>query len=244
MAKQSSPRSQSDHQTTSDKPESESRWERVRRLVFRIVAWMVAIPFITFIATVGLFGLINPPITTPMALHYIKYRAVSQQSVALDLLPRHLPLAFMAAEDSEYCHHWGFNLVSLSKSDVGGGASISQQTARNLFLGQSSGGTLFRLLESFVTGALELILSKRRIMELYLNTRQYHDGVFGVAAAARQHFDTDPIEFSEEESALLAVQFHSVEKEWSDAQIRQRRVAILEVAQQLGKDGRASCIEG
>lgn len=122
-----------------------------------------------------------------------------------------LALAVVAAEDQRFPHHHGFDLVELRNAlgdylDTGklrGASTISQQLAKNLFLW--SGRTPIRKgLEAWFTGLLELLLPKRRILELYLNFAQFGPDTYGVGAASRRFFATPAARVSREQASLMA----------------------------------------
>lgn len=126
-------------------------------------------------------------------------------------LGSHIPAMAVAAEDQKFPEHFGFDVQSI-KSAVAearaggrlrGASTISQQVAKNLFLwsGQS---WLRKGLEAYFTLAIEVLWSKRRILEVYLNIAEFEDGVYGVGAAARRIFNKSPGELTREEAALLA----------------------------------------
>lgn len=120
-------------------------------------------------------------------------------------------LAVVAAEDQKFAEHFGFDVESITKSletaDAGGNlrgaSSISQQVAKNLYLwpGRSF---LRKGLEAWLTLFLEGCLSKRRILEIYLNIAEFGPGIYGVEAASRYFFDKRAAEASDMEAALLA----------------------------------------
>jgi monofunctional biosynthetic peptidoglycan transglycosylase len=123
----------------------------------------------------------------------------------------HVALAVIAAEDQRFLDHGGFDLDSLrdawQKAQRGGalrGAStISQQVSKNLFLWP--GRSFVRKgLEAYLTVALELLWSKRRILEVYLNIAEFGEGVFGIGAASERFFAKVPAAITEAEAALLA----------------------------------------
>jgi monofunctional biosynthetic peptidoglycan transglycosylase len=113
----------------------------------------------------------------------------------------------VAAEDANFCAHWGFDMVEIRKVIASGssrGAStLTQQTAKNVFLWQGRSWPR-KLLETAYTPMIEALWSKRRIVEVYLNLAEFGPGVFGVAAAAKHHFGTTPDKLSARQAAALA----------------------------------------
>jgi monofunctional biosynthetic peptidoglycan transglycosylase len=126
-------------------------------------------------------------------------------------LPAHVPLAVIAAEDQRFPLHGGFDWQSIQEAvneyrqgrRLRGASTISQQTAKNLFLWH--GRSLSRkLLEAGFTLAIEALWPKARILEVYLNLAEWGPGVFGIDSAARYHFGITARELSREQAALLA----------------------------------------
>ena len=137
----------------------------------------------------------------------LRYRWVAYKSISV-----HLKRAVIAAEDAKFLQHDGFDWDGIRKAYeknvregevVAGGSTISQQLAKNLFL---SGERAFwrKAQEAAITVMLELILDKRRILELYLNVIEWGDGVFGAEAASRYHFGVSAAQLSAEQAARLA----------------------------------------
>jgi len=124
----------------------------------------------------------------------------------------HLKRAVVAAEDQKFLDHEGFDLEEMEKAyelnkrrgRVRRGAStISQQLAKNLFL-SARRSYVRKAEEAVITGMIELLLSKRRILEIYLNVIEWGNGVYGADAAARHYFGTSAASLDAEQSARLA----------------------------------------
>lgn len=142
-----------------------------------------------------------------------RWRGDAARSVWLDWreIPPELALAVVAAEDQRFPRHSGFDLVEIRKAletalhggRMRGASTISQQLAKNLFLwpGRSF---LRKGLEAWFTVLLELMWSKQRILEVYLNIAQFGDGFYGVALASREYFNKVPAALSRHEMSLLA----------------------------------------
>lgn len=159
-------------------------------------------------------------------------------------LPDDLKIAVIAGEDQKFAEHWGFDVdaiqAALDHNERGGslrGAStISQQVAKNLFLwpGRS---WLRKGLEVWFTGLLELLWPKQRILEVYLNSVEWGDGVFGAEAAARKHFGIGAPYLSGRQSSLLAAVLPNPLK-WSpsrpSAYVNRRANWIHQQMRQLG----------
>ena len=180
----------------------------------------------TAVAVVALLGLSLPIvlvlpfrwIAPPTSAFMLRYMVEADDDSRLrhrwtdwDQISPHVAVAVIAAEDQRFLDHRGFDVESiqdaLADADGGGrlrGAStISQQVAKNLFLWP--GRNLVRKgLEAYGTVFLELLWSKRRILEVYLNVAEFGDGVFGIGAASEQFFSTVPAHLAADQAALLA----------------------------------------
>lgn len=136
----------------------------------------------------------------------LKYHWVPLQEIAPAL-----PIAMIASEDQKFPTHHGFDVQAiesaLDEADEGerlrGASTISQQTAKNLFLW---GGRSFvrKGLEAYFTVLLEITWPKRRILEVYVNIAEFGDGVYGADAAAREYFRKPPAQLSSRDAAILA----------------------------------------
>lgn len=124
-----------------------------------------------------------------------------------------LPLAVVAAEDAHFMDHWGFDIDAMWKAfksnqrrtgkPIKGGSTISQQTAKNVFLWQ--GRTYFRkILEAYFTLLIEVFWSKERILEVYLNVIEMGDGLYGAEAASQKYFHKPASQLTRSEAAAIA----------------------------------------
>ena len=140
------------------------------------------------------------------ARNVIRHRWIGWESISTPMR-----LAVVAAEDQKFPHHWGFDFDSIAdavqhqgaKGRLRGASTITQQVARNLFLwpGRSY---VRKGLEAYFTVLLELLWSKRRILEVYLNIAEFGDGTYGVFAASQTFFGKRPSELQRQDAALLA----------------------------------------
>jgi monofunctional biosynthetic peptidoglycan transglycosylase len=137
----------------------------------------------------------------------LKYRWVPYERIS-----EHLKRAVVAAEDARFLDHEGFDWEAIQKAMqknekrgklVAGASTISQQLAKNLFL-SGSRSWLRKGQEAIITWMMERTLSKRRILELYLNLAEWGEGVFGAEAAARHHFDVPAAALGPEQAVWLA----------------------------------------
>jgi membrane peptidoglycan carboxypeptidase len=118
----------------------------------------------------------------------IRLGSVERDWTPIDDISDHLQRAVVAAEDANFCLHWGFDMAAIRAAiDAGaarGGSTISQQTVKNAFLWHGR-SWLRKALEAAITPLMEAIWSKRRILEVYLNVAEFDEGIFGAQAAAR-----------------------------------------------------------
>jgi monofunctional glycosyltransferase len=171
--------------------------------------WLITLPDVSRLATS------NPSSTALMqARTKTQARPFKPQWtwVPISRISRHLQRAVIAAEDASFYRHEGFDWKGIREAAAKdlesgrmqkGGSTITQQLAKNLYL--SSEKTLLRKAnEALITRSLERHLSKKRILEIYLNVVEWGHGVYGAEAAARHHFHKSAKDLTAEESALLA----------------------------------------
>jgi monofunctional glycosyltransferase len=161
------------------------------------------------------FAIVDPPRSTLMLWRSLDGHQVRQNWVSLDEISPSLVQAVVASEDARFCEHSGIDWRELRRAvarverhggnvdGVRGASTISMQVVKNLLLwpGRS---VLRKGIEMAVTPLMELIWSKRRILEVYLNIAEWGAGIFGAEAAARKYFGKTAAELSRNEAALLA----------------------------------------
>jgi monofunctional biosynthetic peptidoglycan transglycosylase len=152
------------------------------------------------------------PVSTPMLWRWLTGARVERIRTPLDQIGPVLPRTVIASEDGKFCTHHGVDLGELRAafqesddlSDMRGGSTISQQTAKNLFLWQGR-SVVRKALELPLAMWLDLVLGKRRMMEIYLNVAEWGpNGEFGAEAGARRAFGKRTQNLSPGEAALLA----------------------------------------
>jgi monofunctional glycosyltransferase len=179
-----------------------------------VLGWIfkVVLAFLVFSALwVLAYRFINPPITMTMIGDIIDGRGATQDWMPIERIDRDMVRAVIAAEDSKFCQHNGFDLQAIEQAmqrnasggRIRGGSTISQQTAKNAFLWQ--GGGYFRKgLEVWFTLLMEQMWPKHRIMEVYLNIAETGIGTYGVNAGAQRYFGRDASALSATEAARIA----------------------------------------
>jgi monofunctional biosynthetic peptidoglycan transglycosylase len=136
---------------------------------------------------------------------------VHHKWVALDEMSRYMPVAVMASEDQQFLHHHGFDFGAIQDAAVDrlkgrarrGGSTISQQTVKNVFLWPSR-SWIRKGFEAYFTVLIELLWSKERIMEVYLNSIEMGTDIYGVEAVAKQNFGCSALELRRGDCALIA----------------------------------------
>ena len=191
----------------------------VIRKILKIIRWAIALFFVSSILIVVAYRFI-PVFATP--LMFIRcYEQIKKGEnlklhhhwITIDNMSIYMPVAVIASEDQRFMEHHGFDYkaiqqaakenLSKNKKRVRGGSTISQQTAKNVFLwpGRS---WVRKGLEAYFTFLIELMWSKQRIMEVYLNSIEMGTGIYGIDAVAEQHFNTIAKELTRSECALIA----------------------------------------
>jgi monofunctional biosynthetic peptidoglycan transglycosylase len=165
--------------------------------------------------------------------------------VSMDEISPWMGLAVIAAEDQKFPDHWGFDMSAIEKAlshnerhetRIRGASTLSQQTAKNLFLWDGR-SWLRKGLEAGLTVGIETVWTKRRILTVYLNIAEFGEGVFGVEAAAQRYFHKPASRLTMSEAALLAAVLPSPLRFKANAPsgyVRSRQAWILRQMRQLG----------
>lgn len=213
------------------------------RLLIRIVAWSCSSLFASSIVLTLLFRFVNPPVTAMQIVRANEaYDAgkpvkIDRDWVSLDRMSPHISAAIIASEDQLFYDHFGFDFNSIEKAansnqrsrTVRGASTLSQQVAKNLFLWPGR-DYIRKGLEAYFTLLIELLWSKERILEVYLNIAETGDGIFGVQMAAERYFDTTAAKLSLGQSALIAASLPNPRRMNPDKpskHLRQRAVWIV-----------------
>lgn len=174
----------------------------------RIFLWMVIGQFVYIL----LLWFINPPITITQMVDVVKGYGLKKDNISYEAMGPNIKLAVLAAEDQLFPAHNGFDIKAIKKAQkynqkhpnkVRGASTISQQTAKNIFLWQG-GGWFRKGLEVYFTFMIETLYSKERILQHYLNVAEMGPGIFGVQAAAKEYFNKDAKNLSRSEAAMIA----------------------------------------
>lgn len=187
---------------------------KTKGLFPKIWKWTKRIFLFLFIAQfvyIILLKWVNPPVTITQLVSWVSGYGLKRDYVDKDEMSPEARLAVIASEDQKFADHDGFDWKSIEKAQkynathkkTRGASTISQQTAKNVFLWQ--GGGYFRKgLEVYFTFMIELIWGKERILEVYLNIAEMGKGVFGIEAASQAYYKKPAKSLSRGEAALIA----------------------------------------
>jgi monofunctional biosynthetic peptidoglycan transglycosylase len=233
------------------KPEPEADLPKpplLRRI--RLWLWRGLVGLAAFYGVlIVLFSFVPPPINIYQAQEAWRLGGIEKDWVGWDEIAPVMARSVVAAEDANFCLHWGFDMAAIREAIEEGGArgasTLSQQVVKNTFLWHGR-SYLRKAMEAAITPVIELLWSKQRILEVYLNTAEFAEGVFGVQAAAQHHFGVDAADLSALQAARLAAVLPNP-KDRSASQpsdfVRKRTRSILSGAETIDVDGRAGCFQ-
>lgn len=224
---------------------------------FQLLKTWVLRAFLTvigvWVAAILLFSFLPVPFSAVMVERQLgawfsgnfSYVAHSDWTSMDDISPW-MPLAVMASEDQKFPTHWGFDVQAIQSvldneegGRIRGASTLSQQTAKNVFLWDGR-SWVRKGLEAGLTVGIETVWTKRRILTVYLNVAEFGDGVFGVEEASQRYFHKPASRLTMSEAALLAAVLPNPIRFKADAPsgyIRQRQQWILRQMRQLGGEG-------
>ena len=180
---------------------------RIGRWILRFAALMFAIS----IMMTAIYEHVPVPVTWLMLLRVVQGDGLTKDWEPVENISPELIRAVIAAEDTRFCEHRGFDWVELRKAidewrrgeGLRGASTISNQVARNVFLWPSR-DLLRKGLEAYYTVLIELMWRKERIIEVYLNVAEWGPGIFGAEAAAQHYFGKPASELTRREASLMA----------------------------------------
>ena len=237
--------------TTRSKKKTAKR-KPIRNAVRFVLRWSVRGVCVVMLLAVALgllWAVANPPTTFYMMQESRRLGGVDRTWVDIDDVSPVMVRAVVAAEDANFCLHWGLDVdairAAIEEGRGRGASTISQQVVKNVYLWH--GRTWLRkALEAGMTPLVEALWSKRRILEVYLNVAEFDEGVFGVDAAAQHYFGVTPAKLSDRQAARLAAVLPNPKGRSAknpSAGVRKRAASILDGAATIKADGRAKCFE-
>lgn len=201
--------------------------KKIIRIFLRLLLWFLGLSVVSVI----LFRFVPVPFTPLMLVRCIEQKSDGKEMklrkdwTALDQMSAAMPLAVIAAEDQNFEEHFGFDFDAIQKAQkynerhkgkkLKGASTISQQTAKNVFLWQSR-SWVRKGFEVYFTFLIEIFWSKHRIMEVYLNVIEMGDGIYGAEVASQEYFHKPSKKLSMREASLLAAVLPNPRK-WSPA---------------------------
>lgn len=223
----------------------ETLGRRLRRWLVRGFFGVVALVAVAICA----YAVVNPPTTPYMFGEGRRLGGVEQIWVPIEQIAPVMARSAVAAEDANFCDHWGLDLTAIRAAlDAGsnrGASTISQQVVKNVYLWQGR-SWLRKAIEAGLTPVMEAVWSKRRILEVYLNVAEFAEGVFGVEAGAQHYFGVSAADLTATQAARLAAILPNPQ-EWSASNpsdhVRRRASQIADGAATIAADGRAACFQ-
>ncbi|WP_083253230.1 monofunctional biosynthetic peptidoglycan transglycosylase [Flavivirga aquatica] len=187
--------------------------KRFFRFIFKLLFWIVVLS----IGLVVLFKYVPVPITPLMVIRYFENETAHKKNnfqhdwVPIDKISKKIQLAVICSEDQKFKKHNGFDIAAIERAyknnktgkRIKGGSTISQQTAKNVFLWPER-SWLRKGLETYFTFLIEKIWTKERILEVYLNSIEMGDGIYGAEAASQYWFNKPAVKLTAYEAAAIA----------------------------------------
>ena len=217
------------------------------KILRKITIWFLGLS----IGTVILFKWIPIPFTPLMVTRAIENKWDGKEMICnhewkpLDSISVNLQKAVIASEDGTFTQHWGFDFTAMQKAfknnskgrRIKGGSTISQQTAKNVFLWQGR-SYIRKAFEAYFTVLIEIIWGKKRIMEVYLNSIEMGDGVYGAEAASQFWYGHDVKSLTKNEAAGIAAILPNPRKYKpinSSSYIEKRKSKIKQLMRYVGR---------
>ena len=221
--------------------------KKITRILFKILIWFVGISLFFVI----IFKFVPVPFTPLMVSRAVENKLAGKEMfcnhdwVPIENISKNLQKAVIASEDGTFLIHYGFDFTAMQKAlknnqkgrKIKGGSTISQQTAKNVFLWQGR-SYIRKGFEAYFTVLIELIWGKERIMEVYLNSIEMGNGIYGAQAAAEYWYRKDASNLTAKEAAGIAAILPNPRKykaSNSTVYINTRKDKIVRVMRYIGK---------
>ena len=199
------------------------------------------------VLSVGVYAVLPPPTTPYVLSEGLRLGSVRRDWVSADIIAPEALRAVVAAEDANFCKHWGFDMqqlrAAIQEGADRGASTLTQQTVKNVWLWQGRSWPR-KALEALMTPVVEALWSKRRIVEVYINVAEFDEGVFGIEAAAQHHFGVRAADLTSRQASLLAAVLPNPKKRQAvnpSSFVDRRARAIADGAALIQADGRAAC---
>ncbi len=221
--------------------------KRLLRFLYTVMLWFLGLS----VSLVVIYKFIPVPFTPLMIVRFVETKNNDQEVSfdhdwePLENISPNLQKAVIASEDGTFLQHHGFDFNAMGKAlknnqkgkKIKGGSTISQQTAKNVFLWQGR-SYLRKGLEAYFTFLIELVWGKERIMEVYLNSIEMGNGIYGAQAASRHWYHKDASHLSVKEAAGIAAILPNPRKfkaSNSSSYINKRKTKIVRLIRHMGK---------
>jgi monofunctional glycosyltransferase len=222
-------------------------WGKTKRILWKVFLWFNIISILLVI----FFKFVPVPYTPLMAMRAIEHNSdgkdmiCSHEWVPIEDISINLQKAVIASEDGRFLKHYGFDFTAMQKAfksnnkgkKIKGGSTITQQTAKNVFLWQGR-SYVRKTFEAYYTFLIELIWGKERIMEVYLNSIEMGDGVYGAEAAAKHWFHKSAKNLTKYDAAAIAAILPNPRKYKatnSSSYVNKRKNKIVRIMKYVGK---------
>jgi monofunctional biosynthetic peptidoglycan transglycosylase len=199
------------------------------------------------------YAAFSPPLSTLMLWRMMQGHAIDYRWRALEDISPELAKAVITAEDSRFCVHHGIDWLAVqgivedafdeAEGPTRGASTIAMQTAKNLYLWEGR-SVVRKLLEAPLALWLDLVWTKRRLIEVYLNIAEWGPGIYGAEAASRKHFGKPAARLSSQEAALLAAVLpNPIERSAGKPSRATRRKAAVVIERMAGMGRLLDCIK-
>ena len=223
-----------------------------RPLWRRLLSWAVR-GFLgvaaVYLLLILLFSFLTPPGNLYQWSESWRLGGIQRQWVNIEDIAPAMARSVVAGEDANFCLHWGFDMAAIrdaiQQGSNRGASTLDQQTVKNVLLWQGR-SWMRKAMEAALTPVVELLWSKQRILELYLNEAEFAEGVFGVQAAAQHYWKKDAKDLTAIEAARLASVLPNPKEYNADKPgpyVKNRARQIMAGAETIAEDGRAGCFE-
>ena len=234
-------------------PKARTGRKRSKSWINRILMVLLIIGVVLPVTITVIYRFFPPPVTVLMVKRSLEGKGLDYRWRSLDQISRTLPQAALAAEDARFCEHYGFDFNALEQAmahndrrpnKIRGGSTISQQTAKNVFLWPDR-SYVRKGLEAYFTVLIEVLWGKKRIMEVYLNVVEWGPGIYGAEAAAQHYFNKSARRLTRLEASRLAAVLPSPLK-WRAAKpgpyVKKRSRRIGGAVGTVREEGLAACL--
>jgi monofunctional biosynthetic peptidoglycan transglycosylase len=228
-----------------------SKRARIRplRWLRRWAVYYVLLSALIVTGVIAAHRVIEPPRTYFMGQEERRLGEIRHDWVSMAQIAPVMARSLVAAEDANFCQHWGFDMgairTAIAEGSGRGASTLSQQVVKNVYLWHGRNWAR-KALEAVLTPVVETLWPKRRIVEVYLNVAEFDAGVFGVEAAARHYFGVSAADLSAVQAARLAAVLPDPKDRSArnpSAGLRKRAASIMDGAATIDRDGRAACFE-